>query len=77
MTQIWPLFLKKTGLKEADFKTVAGDGQTGLDSFRAHRPVAVVLDLILPQISGRAPFLGACQSRGTWLHWGPLFPCEI
>jgi DNA-binding response OmpR family regulator len=32
---------------------VAGDGQTGLDLFRARRPVAVVLDLILPQISGR------------------------
>src|SRR5437899_3593639 len=28
MTQIWPLFLKKTGLKESDFQTVAGDGQT-------------------------------------------------
>ena len=25
MTQIWPLFLKKTGLKESDFKTVHGD----------------------------------------------------
>jgi DNA-binding response OmpR family regulator len=32
---------------------VAGDGRTGLNMFRAHRPVAVVLDLILPQISGR------------------------
>jgi DNA-binding response OmpR family regulator len=32
---------------------VAGDGRTGLEMFRAHRPVAVVLDLILPQISGR------------------------
>jgi len=32
MTQIWPLFLKKTGLKEADFKTVAGDGQTKLNA---------------------------------------------
>jgi DNA-binding response OmpR family regulator len=32
---------------------IAGDGQTGLNLFRAHRPVAVVLDLILPQISGR------------------------
>lgn len=32
---------------------VAGDGQTGLDLFRSERPVAVVLDLILPQISGR------------------------
>ena len=32
MTQIWPLFLKKTGLKEADFNTVAGDGQTKLNA---------------------------------------------
>src|SRR6202012_5628479 len=39
----------------------AGDGQTGLDSFRAHRPVAVVLDLILPHISGRE----LCQSMKT------------
>src|SRR5258708_3333043 len=26
MTQMWPLSLKKTGLKEADFTSVAGDG---------------------------------------------------
>ena len=32
MSQIWPLFLKKTGLKEGDFKTVAGDGQTKLNA---------------------------------------------
>jgi len=32
MTQIWPLFLKVTGLKESDFKTVAGDGQTKLNA---------------------------------------------
>jgi DNA-binding response OmpR family regulator len=32
---------------------VAGDGQTGLDLFHSERPLAVVLDLILPQISGR------------------------
>ncbi len=32
MTQIWPLFLKKTGLKESDFQTVAGDGQTKLNA---------------------------------------------
>ncbi len=32
---------------------VAGDGQTGLDLFRREQPLAVVLDLILPQISGR------------------------
>src|SRR5258707_11261690 len=32
MTQIWPLLLKKTGLKEGDFTTVAGDGQTKLNA---------------------------------------------
>jgi DNA-binding response OmpR family regulator len=32
---------------------VAGDGKAGLELFRKVRPVAVVLDLILPQISGR------------------------
>jgi len=32
---------------------IAGDGQTGLDLFRTEHPTAVVLDLILPRISGR------------------------
>ena len=32
---------------------IAGDGKAGLELFRTRRPVAVVLDLILPQISGR------------------------
>jgi DNA-binding response OmpR family regulator len=32
---------------------IASDGQTGLDLFRSERPLAVVLDLILPNISGR------------------------
>lgn len=31
----------------------AGDGNTALENFRVHKPDAVVLDLILPQISGR------------------------
>jgi DNA-binding response OmpR family regulator len=31
----------------------AGDGETALDLFRTRKPAAVVLDLILPQISGR------------------------
>lgn len=31
----------------------AGDGKTALELFRSRRPVAVVLDLILPEISGR------------------------
>ena len=32
MSQIWPLFLQKTGLKEADFKVVSGDAQTKLNA---------------------------------------------
>src|SRR5512139_2641111 len=32
MSQVWPLFLKKTGLKESDFKVVAGDAQTKLNA---------------------------------------------
>jgi len=32
---------------------VAGDGQTGLELFRSEHPLAVVLDLILPKMSGR------------------------
>ena len=32
---------------------VAGDGQMALEMFRSERPIAVVLDLILPHISGR------------------------
>jgi NitT/TauT family transport system substrate-binding protein len=30
--QIWPLFLKKTGLKESDFRTVSGDPQTKVNA---------------------------------------------
>jgi DNA-binding response OmpR family regulator len=36
----------------------AGDGQTALELFRTRKPLAVVLDLILPHISGRE----LCQS---------------
>ena len=32
MSQVWPLFLKKTNLKDGDFKVVAGDGQTKLNA---------------------------------------------
>ena len=32
MSQIWPLFLKKTGLKESDFKVVSGDATTKLNA---------------------------------------------
>lgn len=45
--------LRRIFIEERYTVIVAGDGQTGLDSFRTHRPIAVMLDLILPQISGR------------------------
>lgn len=32
MSQIWPFFLQKTGLKESDFHTVSGDAQTKLNA---------------------------------------------
>lgn len=32
MSQIWPLFMNKTGLKESDYKTVSGDGKTKLNA---------------------------------------------
>ena len=32
MSQIWPLFLRKTGLKDTDFTVVSGDGQTKLNA---------------------------------------------
>ncbi len=45
--------LRRIFLEEHYAVVVAGDGQTGLDLFRTTRPLAVVLDLILPRISGR------------------------
>ena len=32
MSQIWPLFMQKTGLQEGDFKVVAGDAKTKLNA---------------------------------------------
>jgi two-component system, OmpR family, alkaline phosphatase synthesis response regulator PhoP len=32
---------------------VAADGRAGLEAFEQHRPVAVLLDLLLPEMSGR------------------------
>lgn len=45
--------LRRIFVEENYSVVIAGDGQTGWDSFCAHRPLAVVLDLIVPQISGR------------------------
>ena len=47
LTQIWPLFLKKTGLKESDVKIVAGDAQTKLNAVingRADLLLGAVMD---------------------------------
>src|ERR1035437_3944511 len=53
--------LRRIFVKENYSVVVAGDGKAGLEAFRTHRPTAVVLDLILPQISGR----DVCQSMKT------------
>jgi DNA-binding response OmpR family regulator len=45
--------LRRSFASEHYTVVVASDGQTGLDLFRAERPIAVILDLILPGISGR------------------------
>ena len=45
--------LRRIFIEERYSVVVAGDGQTGLDLFRSEHPLAVVLDLILPRVSGR------------------------
>ncbi len=45
--------LERTFAQEHYMTVIACDGQSGLDLFRSERPLAVVLDLILPNISGR------------------------
>lgn len=45
--------LRRIFTEERYAAAIAGDGQTALDLFRRERPLAVVLDLILPNISGR------------------------
>ncbi|HEU4983982.1 MAG TPA: response regulator transcription factor [Acidobacteriaceae bacterium] len=45
--------LRRIFTEERYAAAVAEDGQTGLDLFRREKPQAVVLDLILPNISGR------------------------
>ena len=45
--------LRRIFTEERYAAVIAGDGQSGLDLFRSARPLAVVLDLILPQICGR------------------------
>jgi DNA-binding response OmpR family regulator len=45
--------LRRTFADERYSVAVAGDGKIGLELFRSEHPIAVILDLILPEISGR------------------------
>lgn len=45
--------LTRMFLQEKYDVVVAGDGRAGLEAFQQRSPVAVILDLILPEISGR------------------------
>jgi len=53
MSQIWPLFLKKTGLKEGEFRVVSGDAQTKLNA---------VINGQADRLLGR---LGTAETRGV------------
>ena len=45
--------LRRIFVEENYSVITAGDGQSGLELFEKRRPLAVTLDLVLPQISGR------------------------
>jgi len=45
--------LRRIFIEEHYAVVIAGDGQNALELFRKEKPLAVVLDLILPRISGR------------------------
>lgn len=45
--------LRRIFTEERYKPVVAGDGRTGLELFQREQPLAVILDLILPNISGR------------------------
>lgn len=48
MSQIWPLFLKKTGLKDSDYKVVSGDAQTKLNAV-IHGQADLLLGYLMDQ----------------------------
>ena len=61
-SQAWPLFLKKTGLKATDFKTVAGDAQTKLNAV----------------INGKADMLlGFATDQGNQIEFATKKPVTI
>ena len=64
--------LQRAFTRERYGVVVAGDGQTALDLFRSERPLAVVLDLILPAISGRE----LCESFKNLSGEIPIVVCS-
>lgn len=48
MSQIWPLFMKKTGLQEGQYKVVSGDGQTKLNAV-IHGQADLLLGYLMDQ----------------------------
>ena len=61
MSQIWPLFLKKTGLKDFDFKTVSGDAQTKLNAVMTGQA-----DLLLGYVMDQAIKLQDATHRNVY-----------
>jgi NitT/TauT family transport system substrate-binding protein len=65
MSQIWPLFLKKTGIADSDFKTVAGDAQTKLNAVMSGQA-----DLLLGYVMDQAIKLQDATKK-------PVFPIRF
>jgi NitT/TauT family transport system substrate-binding protein len=59
--QIWPLFLKKTGLKESDFKTVSGDATTKLNAV-----INGQADLLLGYVMDQSMGIKAATGRSVY-----------
>jgi NitT/TauT family transport system substrate-binding protein len=65
MSQIWPLFLKKTNLKDSEFKTVAGDAQTKLNAVMNNQA-----DLLLGYVMDQAIKLQDAKQK-------PVYPIRF
>ena len=65
MSQIWPLFLKKTGLSDTEFKTVSGDAQTKLNAVMSGQA-----DLLLGYVMDQAIKLQDATKR-------PVYPIRF
>jgi NitT/TauT family transport system substrate-binding protein len=59
--QIWPLFLKKTGLKESEFRTVSGDATTKLNAV-----INGQADLLLGYVMDQSMGIKAATGRNVY-----------